>query len=347
MSNAREIAQLGSVPSGRRNLIINGAMVIDQRNSGSSVALSGSAKFSADRFKCYGGVSGSTSTAQQVADAPAGFTNSLKYSCGTGVSVTGSDYASFVQAIEGYNSAHLNWGTSDAKNVVLSFWVKSTLTGDFSINVQNNGNARSFVTQYTINSANTWEHKTIQIPGDTSGTWLTNNSAGIYVNWDMGFGYGSTATANSWQSGDLRYITGSVKINETSGASLNITGVQLEVGSVATEFEHRSYGEELALCERYYQLSGGTGKANSATNGASLYCFFKTPMRATPTATINNGTYSFAEFGRAQANITSISATFMAKSYSIGVVIVTSDTGLTTGTFSATFGDAFAFNAEL
>jgi hypothetical protein len=311
MSNAREIAQLGSVSSGRKNIIINGDMRIDQRNNGGSVALSGSAKFSADRFTCYGPASGSTSTAQQVADAPAGFTNSLKYSCGTGVSVTGSDYASFVQGIEGYNSAHLNWGTSDAKNVVLSFWVKSTLTGDFSINVQNNGNARSFVTQYTINSANTWEHKTIQIAGDTSGTWLTNNGVGIYVNWDMGFGYGSTATADSWQSGDFRYITGSVKINETSGASLNITGVQLEVGSVATEFEHRSYGEELALCQRYYVSGdigsdGGYGYKYSAIT--TIYLFnssgkFLVEMRTSPTISASNVVY----YNCSSLNISSVS----------------------------------------
>ena len=277
--------------SDTKNLIINGAMQVAQRGA-SSVSLSGSSAFSADRFACYGPSSGSTSTVEQSSDAPTGFSKSIKYTCGTGQSVTGGDYAQITQQVEGYNTAYLNWGTSNAQYVTVSFWVKSSLTGTFAFNVQNATPNRTYVAQYTINSANTWEYKTINIAGDTSGTWETTNLQGIRVIWDMGFGYGTTSTVNAWQSGDVHYVSGNVKVNETSGATFYLTGVQLEVGSVATEFEHRSYGEELALCQRYYEKNGSTHWATLVSNLNVNYSFnpvinFSVTKRATPTMVLD------------------------------------------------------------
>jgi len=287
MSNAREIAQLGSVPSGRKNLIINGAMVIDQRNSGSSVALSSSVVYDTDRFLTRLGTS-SSSTAQQVSDAPDGFNKSLKLTIGTGASpsaATGDGY--FGQIVEGYNSAHLNWGTSSAKTVTFSFWVKSSLTGSFGLVVANYALNMCYPTSYTINSANTWEHKTITISGPTSGGFDTASGGSIYILFDWGCGSDFKGTANSWSVSDYRGgATGTQSICATSGATWQITGVQLEVGSVATEFEHRSYGEELALCQRYYIKNNRWNIWSGYTVNASNYfenAEFPTTMRTAPT----------------------------------------------------------------
>ena len=256
MSKARELANLGNAYSdgalSNRNMLVNGAMAISQRYGTAASNLGGSSVFSVDRFNCFGPSASSTSTAQQVTDTPAGFKNSLKYTCGTGLSVTGGDYAQITQIMEGNNVAHLKWGTVDALGVTVSFWVKSSLTGTFSFGVQNGPTNRSYVAQYTIGIANTWEYKTITIAGDTSGTWASDNTPAMRLVWDMGFGYGTTATVDAWQAGDVHYVAGNVKVNETSGATFYITGVQLEVGDTATPFEHRSYGDELQRCQRYY-----------------------------------------------------------------------------------------------
>ena len=304
MSKARELANLGNAYSdgalSNRNLIINGGMAISQRYGTASSNLGGSSVFAVDRFNCFGPSASSTSTAQQVTDTPAGFKNSLKYTCGTGLSVTGGDYAQITQIVEGNNVAHLKWGTSDASDVTVSFWVKSSLTGTFSFGVQNGPTNRSYVAQYTVSTANTWEYKSITIGGDTSGTWASDNAAAMRLVWDMGFGYGATSTVDAWQAGDVHYVAGNVKVNETSGATFYITGVQLEVGDTATPFEHRSYGDELARCQRYYchsnNLSGPpnvnvsaysqTGIAVDIEDAALTSVTFPTMMRVVPTMVV-------------------------------------------------------------
>ena len=293
MSKARELASLGNAYSdgalSNRNLIINGAMAISQRYGTSASNLGGSSVFSVDRFNCFGPSASSTSTGQQVTDTPAGFKNSLKYTCGTGLSVTSGDYAQIQQTLEGNNTAHLKWGTSDAQDIVVSFWVKSSLTGTFAFNIQNGDFSRSYVAQYQINAANTWEYKTIAVAGDTSGTWATDNTASLRVMWDMGFGYGATSTVDAWQAGDVHYVSGNVKVNETSGATFYLTGVQLEVGDTATPFEHRSYGQELALCQRYYEQEKvemwGQMRGGGYTDAYTSFQY-KTPKRTFPTVTL-------------------------------------------------------------
>jgi hypothetical protein len=272
-----------------RNRIINGDMRIDQRNAGAAVSTDGS--FVVDRFKFYEGVTSATATGQQSTDAPSGFKNSLVYTVGTGASPGATDYAGIQQRIEGYNIADFGFGTSDAKTFTLSFWVKSSVTGTFGVSFRNSGSTRSYIDSYTINSANTWEYKTITITGDTSGTWSNDNEVGISCFFDLGVGSTYSTTAGSWQAGNFFGLTGGAKLSSTSGATFYITGVQLEAGSVATSFERRSYGTELQLCKRYYQrYTGGSGNygyigltmgVGSGTNISVMFPF-EQEMRAAP-----------------------------------------------------------------
>ena len=285
-----------------RNRIINGDMRIDQRNAGASITFDGSNKYVTDRFFGFSNVG--TTTAQQSTVAPAGFNNSLLVTQTTGGSVVSSSYIALQHRVEGFNTADLGWGTASAQTVTLSFWVRSSITGAFSVALNNSASNRSYVSNYTINAANTWEQKTITVTGDTSGTWLTNNGLGISLVWN--FGYGSnytTSTLNSWLgSGAFGSTTATTAFATTSGATWQITGVQLEAGSVATPFEHRQYGQELALCQRYYQTTySGVAVGTPATtlnqlNGWALVTStnwtqlvtFTCAMRTQPTVTIYN-----------------------------------------------------------
>lgn len=293
MTFAVNIAQGGSNNTTFRNRIINGAMVIDQRNNGASVSVSnGTIVYGADRTLVYEDTSASGCTVQQVTDAPAGFNYSLKFTVGTGGSATAAQLAVFEQRIEGFNFADFAFGTASAQPFTLSFWVKATATGTYCAAFRNASDNRSYVSTYTVNTANTWEYKTITVVGDTSGTWNTTNGIGISVRFDMGSGSNyRTSTLNAWQSGLFFSTSSQVNIIGTSSASLQITGVQLEEGTAASPFEFRQYGTELALCQRYYEVSTSTfsavlfsGNVTSAGNyyGAGV---FKVTKRANPTVT--------------------------------------------------------------
>ena len=244
---------------GMRNRIINGAMEIDQRNAGASGTLAhGSLTYAVDRWNVYENTPVTDSTYQQVSDAPANFSYSLKYTNGTaGGSATSTQNARIQQRIEGYNFADLMYGTSDARTITISFWVKSSLTGTYCVALHNSATLESYVTEYAINSANTWEQKTVTIPGDTSGTWLTTNEIGLSVGFTLSCGSArTTSTADTWTSGQIYQATSNqIDFTATTGATFYLTGVQLEVGSVATEFERRPFGMELALCQRYFEKS--------------------------------------------------------------------------------------------
>ena len=233
-----------------RNKIINGDMRIDQRNAGASVT-PGSSAYTLDRWQLSIGVSSKLSV-QQSATAPTGFTNSVLLTSTSAYTPSASNYISYCQKVEGYNFADMMWGTASAKTVTLSFWVRSSLTGTFSGALQNDGAGRSYPFTFTISAANTWEQKSVTVAGDTSGTWNTTNGKGVEIHFNMGSGSNLLGTAGAWDSAWRTGATGSVALVGTSGATFYITGVQLEVGSVATPFEHRSYGDELARCQRYF-----------------------------------------------------------------------------------------------
>jgi hypothetical protein len=237
-----------------KNRLINGQMTIDQRYAGASVNLTGN-NYTIDRWNTQ-------QPAQNIATQrnagsvtpPVGFTNYLGFTVALAATPTSSNIFQTQQIIEGFNAADLGWGTASASTVALSFWVRSSLTGTFSGSLSNDSNARSYPFTFAINAANTWEYKTVTIPGDTTGTWLTNNGAGIKVGFSLGMGSTYSGTANTWQAGTFLSATGATNLVATSGATFYITSVQLEKGSTATSFDYRPYGTELALCQRYYEV---------------------------------------------------------------------------------------------
>ena len=274
-----------------------------------------------DRFTTY--AQGSAAyLVQQVPDAPSGFVNSLKLVVTTAATLSAAQFTFTRQIIEGLNIADLAWGSSAASAVSVSFWVKSSLTGTFAVALLNSAEDRSYPATYTINSANTWEQKTITVAGDTTGTWLTNNSNGIRVTFDLGAGSNYNGTANTWQSGWKQRTSGCVSFSQTNGATFYITGVQLEKGSTATSFDYRPYGTELALCQRYYYTNvggGGTIYSGFPASGTDTYRqaapFFPVSMRAAPTLSVvwNTGTAQGNQFIGVQSfqtytNVSSTSA---------------------------------------
>ena len=252
---------------GVRNLIINGDMRVDQRNAGTSVTLAAGGTYTLDRMRVYSSGS-SVLSVQQSSDTPSGqgFSNSILITSLAATTPASTDIYFFEQRIEGYNIANLGFGTASAKTITISFWIKSSLTGQFGGALTNDALDRSYPFSYTISSANTWEKKTITIAGETSGTWLTNNGRGLRCRLlDLGAGSTYVGTANSWQNADYYGATGDVKLINTNGATVYVTGVQLEVGDTATPFEHRPYDMELARCQRYFSTSYGNNPVGTNT----------------------------------------------------------------------------------
>jgi hypothetical protein len=278
-------------------------MRIDQRNAGAAVTINATNDiYTLDRFLAYGQASDGVYTVQQTSTSPTGFTNSLKVTVTTADSSVGAaQYYFLSQRIEGTNVADLAFGTASAKSVTVSFWVRSSVTGTFSGAISNGSFNRSYPFNYTISAADTWEQKTVTIPGDTTGTWVTTTARGMALSFDLGCGSNNVGTANAWAGSEFYGATGAVKLISTLNATFYITGVQLEPGTVATPFERRSYGAELALCQRYYAKTYDTGTvpgtATSAgaittnVNGTWAYApsgtwCFPVAMRAQPTVTL-------------------------------------------------------------
>ena len=281
-----------------RNRIINGNMTIDQRNAGASVTLVAASTYCVDRWNGEESTDG-TATLQQVVDAPNGFINSLKFTTTSAdASLGATQYVITRQFIEGFNTADLMWGTANAKTVTLSFWAKSTLTGTMGGSILNANYNRSYPFTYTISSANTWEYKTITIAGDTSGTWEVGNGAGPRVTFSQGAGSTYSGTAGSWSGSLFLGATGQVQVIGTLNATWQITGVQLEVDTTATDFEQLQYTTQLQLCQRYYYATSSAFIAATATT----LCYnlqFPVTMRATPTEThsyagVANDVYNIA-----------------------------------------------------
>ena len=294
---------------GFKNRIINGAMVIDQRNAGAAQNnLAAGWVYTVDRWEVYSNNSSRFNSQQNkgAVTPPAGFKNYLGVSVNTGYSVGVSDYNILAQPIEGFNTADLGFGASGASSVALSFWVYSSVTGTHSGFLSNSSLVTAYPFTFTVSSANTWTQVSITITGSTSGTWVgATNGIGTYVGFNLGNGSNFQGTANSWNSSAYIQPTGSVSIVATTGATFYITGVQLEKGSTATSFDYRPYGTELALCQRYYYLhaSGNGVKVGLGVNySASLMeCDLQFPvtMRTTPTLSSTTGTdyYTFYRNG--------------------------------------------------
>lgn len=289
---------------GFRNRIINGDMRIAQRGVPQTLSAAG---YVIDRWN-NGLQGGGAYSVNQSTDVPTAvqaetaFTNSMLVTVTTAdASIAAGDFYWPQHRVEGYNISDAGFGTAGAKPLTLSFWVKSSLSGTYALGVINNGQTRSYGTTYTVNAANTWEHKKITIPGDTGGTWSADNNIGVVVVFPLGGGTSFTAaTPGSWTSTAVNIIASAATRSSntasawvaTLGATWQVTGVQLEKGSVATEFERRSYGTELALCQRYYLQANRTNGSEtilSSYHYNTVYGFtdfvLPTPvsMRATPT----------------------------------------------------------------
>jgi len=286
---------------GMRNRIINGAMVIDQRNAGAAVTIDGGAVFTIDRWQVEDG-SDAVLSAQQSTDVPTGqgFVNSLKVTVTTADSVIGAtQYDVITHYIEGYNAADLMFGTAAAQPVTLSFWVKSSLAGQYSATLVNNGGSRINPQAFTINAANTWEKKTITYVGDTTGTWLTTNGRGLTLQIFLAEGSNYVGSAG-WNGSTIYAVTGQVNFVGTLNNAIYLTGVQLEKGSAATAFEYRQYGTELALCQRYYwqAIKGDSQELTVgwyfSTTQISLVMNMPVPMRTGPSISQVTGTNYYA-----------------------------------------------------
>lgn len=277
---------------GRRNMIINGAMRISQR--GTSFTGHGAAvNYGIDRFFDYHSSDGAFTISQETSVVPTDFSHALKVQTTTADSSIAAGQRLIVgQRLEGQNVSHLKWGTSDAKTVTLSFYVRSSITGTHGGAIGNGSDNRNYPFTYTISSANTWERKIITVAGDTSGTWATNDGRSIQIVWGLGVGSTYSGTAGAWAAGDINSATGATTgVLGTLNATWYLTGVQLEVGDSATEFEHEDFGTTLSRCGRYYQkwadvnwILGVEGTRNS-----KLPFQFSTLMRANPACTISGG----------------------------------------------------------
>jgi hypothetical protein len=269
-----------SSPYVLKNRIINGDMVIDQRNAGASVTCnSGANTFPLDRTSVQGTASAGVFTAQRSTVAPQGFINSLLCTVTTSSSPSAAHEYSIRQSIEGFNVADLGWGTANAKTVTISFWVRSSVTGTFAGSLTNSAFNRSYAFTYVINAANTWEQKSVTIAGDTTGTWLTDNGSGVRLTFNLGAGSNGTGTAGVWTGSYLQSATGSVNLITTSGATFYITGVQLEQNTSATPFERRLYNQELANCQRYYQTLKASNIIGSTATTVSGTLSVLVPLR--------------------------------------------------------------------
>jgi hypothetical protein len=302
--------------TGFKNRIINGAMVIDQRNNGASVTASttGAATYTVDRWAYYTSQASKFSIAQGSTTPPAGFKNYLALTVGASANVTvgSSDYFFMTQRIEGLNIADFNWGLSTATSITLSFWVRSSLTGTFGGVATNGSFSYSYPFTYVVNSANTWEQKTITIVGPTSGTWAIDNTDGIQLNFAIGLGSTQSGPAGSWSANGYNGANGCVNLIATNSATWQVTGVQLEKGSTATSFDYRPYGTELNLCLRYYWrwscvnnayiYISTAGRAYSTTNG-TVTLNLPVPMRTGP-ATNNSNNFTGTNWDYAVTAIT-------------------------------------------
>ena len=293
MTNAVNLASAAGTGFAFRNRIINGDMRIDQRTAGAStsIAVGDGVTFLPDRWRFQKSSASYGSTAQISSTAPEGFTSSLLVTVSSAFSPAAGDYFTVGQKIEGFNYADFQFGSAVAKPVAISFWVRSSITGSYAVSLSNaNVYNRFIVKTITINSANTWEYKTLTFPGDTTGTWGISSSDSLYLRIDLGSGSSfNAAAADVWSAAGFR-LSSTSNFASNAGATFYLSGVQLEVGSVATPFERRPYGVEEVLCQRYFQYMEGywrCGNGNESEVRKEIQLL--QPMRATPT--VSGATY--------------------------------------------------------
>jgi hypothetical protein len=346
-----------------KNKIINGDMVIDQRNNGASITpASATTTYTLDRWNFYPSQASKFTTQQNAGSVtpPAGFSNYLGVTSSSAYSLAAGDLFVLQQSIEGFNVADLAWGTANARTVTLSFWVRSSLTGTFAGVLQNSAQNRTYPFTYTISSANTWTQISITIAGDTTGTWLTTNGIGLRIVFSLGTGSTFSGTAGAWVGTGLFSVTGATSVVGTSGATWYITGVQLEQNTSATPFERRLYNQELANCQRYYINVGGDqiyqnlcvlqAFGSTGANGGAIP--FPVKMRAAPTLSYSSLSHFYVQNSTGSGITPTVIEIGGNESSSMcGSIRTTVSSGLSAGNASAFFtGSTSArinFSAEL
>ena len=331
MSKAAELAALiGSQTSlSNRNLIINGAMQVDQRNA--TTTANG---YTVDRFLIVkSNFDELVIAVTQDTDNPSGngFSNSLKVAVTTAESAQASDEVMYLETkLEGQNVQQLAYGTSNAKSVTLSFWVKSPVAGKHSILFYQPTGPRSNLQSYTVSSANTWEYKTITIDGDTSGNIANDNTSEFSVFWPLSSGTDFTGTPHTgWgahsNTDDFAH-SDSVNIAAQTG-NFFLTGIQLEVGEQATPFEHRSFADELARCQRYYYRINNAGSGDTVINvgfcidSDDIELAVHTPvsMRTTPSGSFGTGDVGIRRDGATESDCTLNNVYYAGQGNSVGL----------------------------
>jgi hypothetical protein len=295
MSKAAELAALigTGASTSKRNMLMNGDMRVSQRNGTSAVTVSASAgAYTLDRWQLY--TNSGNYSVQQITDSslPSGFLNAAKITVSSVGNTSGSGNAvHFEQKIEANNISHLNWGGGNAgtaKTCTLSFFVKSSVTGTYSVHFGND-NDRFYVATYTVDSANTWEKKSITLAGPSDGTWNTGNGRGLEIVWVLLQGSGGTTSSlNQWISAEDFASTSTTQWGTNSGATFFLTGCQFEIAGVAQPFEHEGFEQNLARCQRYYskvEYSNWSGRVSSG-NAYYMHDGLRQTMRANPTASI-------------------------------------------------------------
>ena len=334
-----------------KNRIINGAMVIDQRTAGASLTPTTDGQYTLDRFQVYISQASKFSVQQNAGSVtpPAGFNYYAGITSLSSYTVGASDYFCFVQNIEGYNIGDFAWGTSSAKTITISFWVRSSLTGTFGGSIRNGAANYSYPFTYTISAANTWEQKTVTITGPTSGTWTTVNTSGLQLILGLGVGTSNSGTAGAWTGSSILSVTGSTSIVGTNGATFYITGVQLEIGTSATPFERRLYNQELANCQRYLPAGPYNGALYAGqcqtTSQASVTIPFQTTPRVAPTGVVVNsptlwGLTNASGAGIAASAVSFGGASFVAAHLNVTLPSASLAAGNATGAYA---GSAIAY----
>ena len=342
--------------SGRKNMIINGAMQIDQRAT-SKTGVTSTGYHTLDRWKLDNSGLG-TFTMSRSADAPSGFYSSLKMDCTTAYgSAGGDDFNAIHQDLESYNGVSLGYATSNAKSLTVSFWVKCSQTGTLQFNLLHYASStRQISATYTINTANTWEKKTITFAGDTSQASDNDNSKGLVFEWFLASGTGRTSGGSpqtSWGAYALnkRNAGSTISIGDSTSDTWQITGVQAEIGSTATDFEHRSFGEELALCQRYYLKDTDTGYhtaiGQNTDRALGIAWMLPVPFRASPTITVSGTSYALTHTtynGTSSPSVHQSAYTVNESSIRVGF---TGFSGITDNRLCAVELNTVTFDAEL
>ena len=314
--NANNISASNSL--GFRNRIINGNMVIDQRNNGASITQQASSTFSVDRWSVFGSVTSKFSIQQNAGSVtpPIGFTKYIGATSLSSYSVGASEIYIIQQVVEGFNISDFNWGTANAVAITVSFRVYSSLTGTFGGVITNGGSTRSYPFSFSISSANTWTTVSIPVVGDTSGTWATDNTAGLKIIFSLGSGASVSGAAGAWAGAAYFSATGATSVVGTNGATFYITGVQLEAGSVATPFERIDYGRQLMQCQRYLPAWASSSTVDPIANGAQFGVttglanfVFPVQTRVPPTGLIVSSASHFA-YNAGSGSVTPSAVTF-------------------------------------